>query len=258
VRFKESIMSDLIVEKRRPLVRLTLNRPEKRNAFSDPMVDGLIQALTEADSDPEVKAVVITGAGNAFCAGGDIESMKRGELRSWGMKDYLWERLQKLPLAMEAFEKPLVAAVNGPATGAGLDLALACDLRSASSNAVFVSSYVRLGLAPGFGGCWYLPRLIGTGRALELLLSGRKVTSEEALAMGMINRIFPQPDLIRETEAWIDEMVGRPLPALRFIKRLVQQGMSSTLRSHLDTVSSHDALLSLTDEHLELLKRMGE
>ncbi len=250
-------MSDLIVETIEPVLRLTLNRPEQRNAFSDAMVESLIQALSEAGSDPNVKAVVITGAGNAFCSGGDIKSMKRGELRSWGMKDYLWERLQKLPLAIEAFDKPVVAAVNGPATGAGMDLALACDLRSASPKAGFVSSYVRLGLAPGFGGCYFLPRLVGVGRALDILLSGRNVSAEEALFMGLVNRIFPERDFLNATEAWVAETVQWPLPSLKFIKRLVHQGTTSDLRTHLDTVSSHDALLSLTDEHRDLLELVG-
>jgi len=249
--FKEITYKD-----KAPVAIITLNRPEKRNVFSIEMIESMIQALHCVLENDDIKAVVITGAGSAFCAGGDIQEMIRAELRSWGLKKYLWEHLQKIPMLMADMDKLLVAAVNGPAAGGGFDLALACDVRTASSNAIFISSYVRLGLAPGFGGCFFLPRIIGLGQALEILLSGREVPAEEALRLGLVNQLFPEETLIDDTMSWVSKIVQWPMPALKVIKRGTYQGLTSDLKTHLDYLSSQDALLSLTEEHLNILDRL--
>jgi len=248
-------LPDVEYEKLDEIALITLKRPEKLNVFSISMAESLIQALQDADSDDRIKAIVITGSGKAFCAGGDIQEMVDGKMKSWGMKRYLWEHLQKVPLLMQEIDKLMVAAVNGAAAGAGFDLAMACDARVASHDARFISSYVRLGLAPGFGGCFFLPRIIGLGHALEILLSGREVDANEALGLGLVNRLHSKETLLEETLAWTSEMTKWSLPALRVIKRGVLQGLKSDLRSHLDYLSSQDALLSLTDEHQDILNR---
>lgn len=248
--------TDLIYEKRDDIALITLDRPEKRNAFSIKMIDSLIQALETAGRDGRIKGIVITGAGKAFCGGGDIDDMVSGKLRSWGLKDYLWKHLQRVPLVMEETDKLLVAAVNGPAAGGGFDLALACDMRAAGSTAIFISSYVRLGLAPGFGGCYFLPRIVGLGYAVEILVSGREVFTEEALRIGLVNRICSDDTLIDDTLEWVSEMIAWPMPALKVIKRGIYQGLRSDLRSHLDYLSSQDALLSLTDEHQQIIDEL--
>ncbi len=122
--------ADLVYKEQTDIVIITLNRPEKRNVFSHQMIESLIHALETANQDDRIKAIVITGEGSAFCAGGDVNDMISGALRSWGLKDYLWKHLQRIPLLMEDTDKLLVAAVNGPAAGGGFDLALACDLRT--------------------------------------------------------------------------------------------------------------------------------
>jgi enoyl-CoA hydratase/carnithine racemase len=249
---------DLIYEKRNHIALITLDRPEKRNAFSIEMIDSLIQALEDAGRDNHIKAIVVTGAGKAFCGGGDIDDMINGKLRSWGLKDYLWKHLQRIPLVMEETDKLLVAAVNGSAAGGGFDLALACDIRTAGTTAKFISSYVRLGLAPGFGGCYFLPRIVGLGHAVEILSSGREVFPEEAFRIGLVNRIFSDDTLVADTLSMVSQMIAWPMPALKVIKRGIYQGLRSDLRSHLDYLSSQDALLSLTDEHLEIIKKMTE
>lgn len=245
---------DLIYTKEENIAVITLNRPNKRNVFSINMIESLIRSLRDACQDKHIKAVVITGSGSAFCAGGDVQDMIRGELKAWGMKQYLWDHLQRIPLMMDDMDKLLVAAVNGPAAGGGFDLALACDVRTAGNNAKLISSYVKLGLAPGFGGCFFLPRIVGLGHAMEILLSGRAVLPEEALRIGLVNRLFPDETLLEDTIAWVSEIVKWPLPALKVIKRGVYQGFNSDLKNHLDYLSSQDALLSLTDEHLDILK----
>jgi enoyl-CoA hydratase/carnithine racemase len=250
--------ADLVYKEQTDIVVITLNRPEKRNVFSHQMIESLIQALETANQDDRIKAIVITGEGSAFCAGGDVNDMISGALRSWGLKDYLWKHLQRIPLLMEDTDKLLVAAVNGPAAGGGFDLALACDLRTAGSKAKFMSSYVKLGLAPGFGGCFFLPRIVGLGHAMEILVSGREVLAEEALRIGMVNRLFSDDTLIEDTLSWVKEVVTWPRPALKVIKRGVYQGLRSDLKAHLDYLSSQDALLSLTEEHQEIINKIAK
>src|SRR4030065_2198484 len=247
---------EITYKEKAPVAIITLNRPEKRNVLSIEMIESMIQALHCALENDDIKAVVITGAGSAFCAGGDIQEMMRAELRSWGLKKYLSEHLQKIPMLMADMDKLLVAAVNGPAAGGGFDLALACDVRTASSRAVFISSYVRLGLAPGVGGCFFLPRIIGLGQALEILLSGREVPAEEALRMGLVDQLFPEETLIDDTISWVLKIVQWPMAALKVSKRGTYQGLTSDLKTHLDYLSSQDALLSLTEEHLNILEQL--
>ena len=235
---------------------LTLERPEKRNALSVEMTDSLVHALSTAQADPAVKAVVVTGTGAGFCAGGDIQEMLEGKLQAWDLKRYLWDRIERVLLQMEDMDKLVVAAVNGPAAGAGFDLALACDVRVGTDAASFISAYVRLGLAPGFGGCFFLPRIVGLGRAMEILLSGRRVTAEEALNMGILNCILPADNFVAQAVQWTSNVVQWPLPALKVIKRGVYQGLASNLRHHLDYLSSQDALLSMTEEHLATLEKI--
>ena len=248
-------LPDIKYEKQDGIALITLNRPEKLNVLSISMAESLIQALQDANGDAGIKAIVITGAGKGFCGGGDIQDMLDGKLKSWGMKRYLWEHLQKVPLLMEETDKLIVAAVNGAAAGGGFDLALACDVRTASTDVTFISSYVRLGLAPGFGGCFFLPRMVGLGKALEILLSGREVNAQEAFDLGVVNRLYSKETLLEETLAWTSEMIRWPAPSLKVIKRGVMQGLKSDLRSHLDYMSSQDALLSLTDDHQSILGR---
>ncbi len=228
---------------------ITLERPAVRNAFTVPMMDSLCLALRRAAADPGIKVIILTGAGKAFSSGGNVKEMAAGQLRLWEMKNYLWEHVQRVPLALAEVDKPVIAAVNGLAYGGGFDLALACDLRFASREAVFCSTFVRIGLAPGNGGAFFLPRLAGRSRALDILLTGRRVEAEEALELGLVDRVYEPEQLLAETRQYARELARWPLPALRAIKRAVSQGEKSDLRSHLDYLSSQLALLADTEEH---------
>src|SRR5471032_2430707 len=176
-----------------------LNRPEKKNALSEDMLELLRNALKSANDDAAIGCFVITGVGDAFCSGGDLgrRSDEDAALDPTPLERRL--RLQKVThkvaLTVEEFEKPLIAAVNGAAVGAGMDLSLMCDLRFAGASARFSEAYIRVGLLPGNGGCYFLPRLVGPSKALELLWTGEFVSAEEALRIGIVNRVFSDKSL---------------------------------------------------------------
>jgi enoyl-CoA hydratase/carnithine racemase len=247
---------DILYAKASPLAFLTLNRPEMRNAFTIPMIEGLLLGLEEAKKDPEVRVLIIQGEGGAFSAGGNIKEMAEGKLVSWNMKKYLWEHVQRVPLALEDFEKPVIASIDGPAFGGGFGLALACDLRVCSHRATFCSTFARIGLAPGDGEGYFLPRLVGLGKALDILLTGRVIYSEEALRIGIVDRVVPSETLDRETINFGREIAQWPLVSLQAIKRSVYGGLASDLRTHLDHMSSQLALLTEREEHRQAIEKL--
>jgi len=185
----------IIVEKKDKVATITLNIPEKLNALDLVMREELKSVFWDLAKDADVKTVVVTGAGRAFCAGGDITTMQ--QVTSPAGRDRL-KNVQQLTRAMVALEKPIIAAVNGPATGAGFHIALACDLILASDKAKFSESFVKIGLIPDMGGFYFLPLRVGVHRAKELMMTGRMVDAHEAASMGLINRLVPQENLMQE------------------------------------------------------------
>ncbi|MBW1850762.1 MAG: enoyl-CoA hydratase/isomerase family protein [Deltaproteobacteria bacterium] len=230
---------------------ITLNRPEEKNSFSLEMIRLWNDYLKRAREDNKVRVVVITGKGNTFCSGGDIREMAEGKLRSWNMKTFLWEGVHRIVLALEDLDKPVIAAINGAAMGAGMDMAIMCDIRICSEKARLAESYINLGLVPGDGGAYFLPRLVGCSKALELLLTGDEITPEEALRLGIVNRVVTHEHLMEETLKLGDKIAQKPPMAVRMIKRAIYQAQASSLRSHLDYISSQLALLTETEDHLE-------
>jgi len=237
---------------------ITLNRPEVKNAFSPEMIRLWREYLEEARRDDRVRVVIVTGKGDTFCSGGDIRDMAEGKLRSWDMKNYVWEGVHRIVLTLEDLDKPVIAAVNGAAMGAGLDMALMCDLRICSDKANLAESYILLGLVPGDGGAYFLPRLVGAAKALELFLTGDLISPEEALRLGIVNRVVPDDCLMEETLALAEKIASRPPLAIRMMKRAVYQAQTSTLRSHLDYISSQLSLLTETEDHIEAAKAFLE
>jgi len=237
---------------------ITLNRPEAKNAFSPEMIRLWREYLEEAKRDDRVKVVIVTGKGDTFCSGGDIRDMAEGKLRSWEMKNFVWEGVHRIVLALEDMDKPVIAAINGAAMGAGLDMALMCDLRVCSDKARMAESYILLGLVPGDGGAYFLPRLVGIAKALELFLTGDMISPETALQLGMVNQVVPHERLMEETITLAQKIAGKPPLAIRMMKRAVYQGQTSTLRAHLDYISSQLSLLSETEDHLEAAKAFLE
>jgi 2-(1,2-epoxy-1,2-dihydrophenyl)acetyl-CoA isomerase len=240
------------------IATLTLNRPDKLNAFTQAMIDRWVWALGEAQRDPAVNVVVVTGTGRAFCAGGDVGRMGEGQPTPLEHKARLWENIHRVPKTLEAVDKPVIAMVNGLAVGAGMGMALMCDLRVASDAARFSTGYVNVGLVPGDGDAFFLPRLVGSARALELLWTGDFVEAAEAERLGIVNRVVPAGRLAEETRALARRIAAGPQVAIRLTKRLVYQSLRLDLRTHLDLVSSHMAVVRDTEDHQEGVRAFKE
>ena len=246
-------MSELLYEIRDDgVATITLNRPERLNAFTREMIDAWVEALEDARRNDAVQVLVVTGAGRAFCSGGDVGAMNERPSGVPGLEHKRWlEVVHRVPLALEVLDKPVIAALNGPAVGAGLDMALMCDLRFAAAGARFSEGYVKVGLIPGDGGTYFLPRLIGTARALELLWTADFVTAEKAEQLGLVNRVIPADQLLPEVYALAGRLASGPSVAIRLTKRAVYQGLRMDLRTHLDMIASHMSVIRQTDDHAE-------
>ena len=240
------------------IAKIILNRPEAKNAFSPEMIRLWREALETSQADESIRVIVITGNGDTFCSGGDIRDMVEGRLRSWDMKKFLWEGVHRIALALEDIDKAVIAAINGLAMGAGLDMAIMCDLIVCSDKAKMAESYIMMGMAPGDGGAYFLPRRVGVATALELLLTGRVVGAKEAFKMGLVDRVVSDEKLMEETMSLAKEIAMKPPLATRMIKRAVYQAQKSDLRSHLDYISSQLALLSETRDHQEAARAFLE
>ncbi|NYE23145.1 enoyl-CoA hydratase/isomerase family protein [Pigmentiphaga litoralis] len=255
-------MSDLELTTRDRVMVARLNRPEKKNALSEPMLETLRAALKSANDDPGIGCFVITGEGDAFCSGGDLG--RRGGERAGGDPTPLERRTRlqavthQVARAVEDFEKPLIAAVNGAAVGAGMDLALMCDLRLGSASARFSEGYIRVGLLPGNGGCYFLPRLVGPARALELLWTGDFVSADEALRIGLVNHVYSNEEFPEAFMAFAARIASGPPVQLRDIKKLMYQSMRTDLRTSLDSVAAHMAVIQSTDDYKEAVQAFKE
>ncbi|MDO9489571.1 MAG: crotonase/enoyl-CoA hydratase family protein [Sphingomonadaceae bacterium] len=251
-------MSELVGVVREGAVAIvTLNQPEKRNPISGlDMIDALEAAMRALDADIAVRAVILTGAGSAFSTGGDLKAMAtpgsslRDALPAQTRRNYK-AGIQRLPLLFEALEVPVIAAINGPAIGAGCDLACMCDVRIAGESAKFAESFVKLGIVPGDGGAWLLPRIIGFAKASELALTGEMLDAAQALACGLVSRVVPDERLIDEARAVAGKIAANPPHAVRMTKRLLREGYRATLATILEMSAAMQALSHATADHDE-------
>lgn len=243
------------------IATIRLNRPERLNAFTPAMLDAWGDAIEAAKRDAAIKVVVLTGTGRGFCSGGDVRAMgerhKDGET-AFERKTAVHERIHRIPRLLEDFDKPYLVAINGVATGAGLDMALMGDIRFAAASARMAETYIRVGLIAGDGGTWFLPRLVGPAKALELLWTGEFIDAQEALRIGLVNAVVADEALLPHTYAFARKLAAQPAPALRLMKRAVYQGLRLDLRAALDMVSSHLGVISTTDEHREAVAAFNE
>jgi enoyl-CoA hydratase/carnithine racemase len=198
-----------------------------------------------------VNVIVVTGAGRAFCAGGDVARMGEGEPTPLEHKNQLWEHIHRVPKTLETIDKPVIAMVNGLAVGAGMGMCVMCDARLAAASARFSTGYVRVGLVPGDGDTYFLPRLVGAAKALELLWTADFIEAGEALRLGIVNRVVADAELREVTYAFARQIADGPQVPIRMIKRLVYQSLRLDLRTHLDLVSSHMAVVRRTADHAE-------
>ena len=242
---------ELLYEIKDKVATLTLNRPDKMNAFTGPMLDRWVWALGEAQRDPDVNVVIVTGAGKAFCAGGDVGRMGQGDPTALDNKNQLWEGIHRVPKTLEQMDKPVIAMINGVAVGAGMGMSVMCDLRIAADTARFSTGYVRVGLVPGDGDTYFLPRLVGAAKALELLWTADFIEAPEAHRLGIVQRVVPDAQLREETYALARKIADGPQIPVRMIKRLVYQSLKLDLRTHLDLVSSHMSIVRQTADHAE-------
>lgn len=232
---------------------LRLDRPERRNAIDDGMRAEMIAVLEEAAGDPAVRALVVTGTGSAFCAGGDVRGMRnrlaapQEEVAFNG-----WRRQQRTHRAvalLHTMPKPTIAAVNGAATGLGCDVALSCDFIMAAESAQFTMSFIARGLIPDGGGMYFLPRRVGLARAKELVFTGRRVGAAEALAIGMIERVVPDADLATAAEGWARELSAGSPAALALAKSVMDRSLEMSFEQVLAEGAKAQALCYTTGEH---------
>lgn len=245
----------LEVEQRGHVVTLTMSQPEQRNPLTgNTAVAELLAAVDRMAADPSVRAVILTGAGPAFSAGGDIRRMKEqsfGDVDGMRIREDYRAGIQRLPLALFNLEVPVIAAINGAAVGAGLDLACMCDLRIASEKARFAESFVKMGIVAGDGGAWLLPRVIGLSRAAELSFTGRMIDAPTALAWNLVSQVVPHEELLAAANRLADEIAANPPQAVRMTKRLIREGLQMSLASLLDLSAAYQALAHQTADHRE-------
>lgn len=240
---------------------LTLNRPERLNAFSGPMLAAMLEALPRLADDPNVGVVLLTGAGRAFCAGGDVKAMAEGRELSG---ETLEEKARALRSLMEVsrwlheMPKPTIAMVRGAAVGAGLSLALACDLRIAGDTARFGTGFARVGFPGDFGGSFFLTQLVGTAKARELYFTADMLDAHEALSLGLVNKVVPDARLEEETFALANRLARGPRIAYLYMKRALNAAESGTLREVLDLEAWHQTRCGMTEDHREATRAFVE
>ncbi|TQR08579.1 enoyl-CoA hydratase/isomerase family protein [Psychrobacillus soli] len=236
---------------------IILNRPKQKNAFNRSMVDQWVEALEHAKSNEDIKVILITGNGNSFCSGGDMNDMKMVSSPA-ETKDYLWQNVHRVALTIHDIDKPIICAINGIAVGAGLDMALMADIRIMADTAKVSEGYINVGLIPGDGGAYYLPRIVGYSKALELLWSGDFISANEAKEIGLVNMVYPSEAFFEKSLEYAKSLANKPQVAVRLIKRTVKQSIKSNLSSSLDLVSSHFAIVKSTEDHQEAVNAFLE
>jgi len=245
----------VIVAQQGAVRTLTLNRPTALNSFTGVMHDELAAALDSAAADAQVRCVVLTGAGRAFSAGGDLKAMNERRDLFAGSGAEIRERyrrvVHRIVRSLYGLEVPLIAAVNGPAMGLGCDIAGLADIRIASEAATFGVPFLKLGIVPGDGGAWLMPRNIGYARAAEMLFTARVLDAQTAMEWGLVSRVVAPERLMNEAMAIAGEVASRAPQALRMTKALLRQGRDATFDQILEMTASMQALAHLTDDHLE-------
>ncbi len=246
----------VLLEKRGSIAILTINRPEKMNPLGQDGDGGHFQHLCgEIEADPEIRVTVLTGAGKAFSAGGDVKAMKEKSGAFGGSPDSVRNGYRRnihlIVKSLYNLETPLIAAVNGAAIGLGCDVACMADVRIASDRAKFGVTFLKLGLIPGDGGAWLLPRIIGSSRAAELLFTGDVIDAATAAEWGLVSRKVPGETLMDEAMALADRMAGQPPQALRLAKTLMRHGATASYDTIMEMSAAGQALMHFTQDHME-------
>ena len=245
------------------VVTLTLNRPDELNAFSDPtMIKAFLDALDKVRKSNDVRAVIVTGAGRAFSSGGNIKHMRdRVDMFEGGpaqIRQAYIDGIQKVPLSFYHLDIPVIAAINGPAFGAALDLVCMSDIRIANPTATFGAPFVKIGITPGDGAAWFLPRIIGQAKAAEMIFTGEAINADEALRAGLVSKIVEPDDLISEANIIAQKIADNAPLAVRLSKKLLRDGQQNTLESHLDLCATYQGIAHHSDDHMEAINAFFE
>ena len=254
-------MTELLVEKQDRILTLTLNRPERLNALSENMRAGLLAELEAAERDPEVRVIVITGAGRGFCSGGDVKAMN--ERLNAGTNERAWEDVlnptrDDTQLQMRKTPKVIIAAVNGVAAGAGFSIALGCDIRICSDRATFLQAFVKRGNHPDWGSTYFLPRVTGVGPAMELLCTGDTIDAAEAYRLGIVNHVFPAESFAEETAKFARRFADGPTVAIGLIKASVYANLERDLKGGLQQESLSQIVVRRSEDYAEGIRAFAE
>jgi 2-(1,2-epoxy-1,2-dihydrophenyl)acetyl-CoA isomerase len=238
------------------IATLTMNRPEARNAMSGEMMVALDAAVRRLALDPEVRCVVLTGAGNAFCAGGDVKGQAQAAAaRASGATFSIEQRVYGLRSGMETsrllheMPKPTIAVIPGPAAGAGLSLALACDLRIAAADAKITTAFAKVGASGDYGGSYFLPRLVGAAKARELYFTADVISGQQAFELGLVNHVYPAAELAAAADALARKLAGMPTVAIGYMKRNLNAAGEASLAQVLDLEAEHMVRTMMTEDH---------
>jgi enoyl-CoA hydratase/carnithine racemase len=256
-------MTDFLQSRRDgAILTLTMNQPQTRNALTgNTAVEEFVQACAAIATDPSIRVVILTGNGPVFSSGGNVKDMQRYYKHpptAEAIREEYRQGIQRLPKALYNLDVPVIAAVNGPAIGAGLDLACMCDIRIASEKATFAESFVKVGIVPGDGGAWLLPRVVGMSMACEMAFTGEALSAPEALAGRLVSRVVPHESLMDEAGRLAARIAANPGGVLRMTKRLLRDGERSTLESLLEMSAAYQAIAHLTPEHHEAVRAFVE
>jgi enoyl-CoA hydratase/carnithine racemase len=254
----ETGTSQVLCEVEERVATVTLNRPEARNALTVPMKEALRALIPALGDDTGVGCVLLTGAGGAFCAGGDTKVMAEGPPPEREPRVRILRHEHEVPASIHRLSKPVIAALPGPAAGAGFALSLSCDLRILAEGAFVTTAYARLGLSGDYGASWFLTRLVGTAKARELFFTARRVPAAECLALGIANRVVPEADLMREATALAREIAAGPPIALRYMKENLNRALSEGLEACLDTEAERMVAGAFTQDYVEAVKAFTE
>jgi enoyl-CoA hydratase/carnithine racemase len=252
------MLDHLDIEISEGIATITMNRPEKLNSFTFDMLGQWVEAITETGRRADVRVAILTGAGRAFSTGGDIQGFDAVAASTPAEIKAEVGHMQGLTRALVEFEKPIIAAINGYATGGGLDIALACDIRFAAESAKMAETYVRMGLVPGGGGAYLLPRIVGTARALEMLWSADQISAAEAEKIGLVNHVYPDDELLPRTREFAKKVASAAPLSVRLIKKLVRLGAEKDLPTALELAAAGLAVVRKTEDHQEAVAAFKE
>ena len=252
----------VLYEQNDRIVKITLNRPDTRNALSGDIIEGLVEYIQKADKDKDVGCVILTGAGKSFSSGGNLQEIKdmttKDQMTQAQLEDWYRFGIQKIPLTMNSIDVPVVAAVNGHAIGAGNDLCTMCDIRIAGEDAKFSESFLRIGIIPGDGGSWFLPKIIGLARANEMILTCDVLDANKALDWGLVSKVVPNENLIVEAQQIAKKIAAQPPEAARRAKRLLRMSQNVPLQDALEMAASQQSMLQQLDDHREAIDALLE